>query len=128
MSTNTADIGLVGLAVLWIFYQTPTIFVIMTAAFGFLWMFYIPYNTAYMIVVDPSRRTLPYLGAVQTLGSSIGPALASYAVAGNDVRGALAVGASMLALSIILVYLELSFRYTSQSPLVESTVLPTRSP
>jgi DHA1 family inner membrane transport protein len=94
---------LIGIAATWILDPLPWLFVILTAAFGFVWMLYVPFTISYLIALDPSRRVLGLLPTIQPLGAGLGPVFASFAVSGADVRGAFVVGIGMLAAATICV-------------------------
>lgn len=76
----------------------------LVAAFGFLWLFVLPFHTVLLIAIDPSRRAAMQLGAAQLLGGSAGPLAASLLVGDSDVGGAmkLAAGCLVAALALIL--------------------------
>ncbi len=80
-------------------------FVACVAAFGFLWLFALPFQTLLLIRIDPTRRASMQLGAAQLLGSSAGPLAASLVVGDGPVRRALILSAICLALALGLVSL-----------------------
>ncbi|WP_297509919.1 MFS transporter [uncultured Caulobacter sp.] len=90
------------LAVLW---SGPgrLVFVACVAAFGFLWLFALPFQTLLLIRIDPTRRASMQLGAAQLLGSSAGPLAASLVVGDGPVRRALILSAVCLALALSLI-------------------------
>ena len=63
----------------------PAIFVIAAAAFGFLWLFVMPFQIPLVIAADPSRRAAVMIGGAQLVGSSLGPFAAGLLVQGDDV-------------------------------------------
>ncbi|MBI1199764.1 MAG: MFS transporter [Phenylobacterium sp.] len=75
---------------------SPPVFLVASAAFGFLWLFLMPFLVPMAIEADPSRRAAVLLGGAQLLGGSLGPLLASTVVSDADARGALAFGAACL--------------------------------
>jgi hypothetical protein len=85
-------------------HPTGPLFMGLVAAFGFLWLFVLPFHTVLLIAIDPSRRAAMQLGAAQLLGSSAGPLAASLLVGDSDVGGAmkLAAGCLVAALALIL--------------------------
>ena len=95
-------INAVILAVLW---SGPgrLLFVACVAAFGFLWLFALPFQTLLLIRIDPTRRASMQLGAAQLLGSSAGPLAASLVVGDGPVRHALILSAVCLALALGLI-------------------------
>ena len=76
----------------------PTVFLAASAAFGFLWLFLMPFLVPMAVEADPSRRSAVLLGGAQLLGGSVGPLLASMVVTDVDARGALGFGAACLVL------------------------------
>ncbi len=78
----------------------PAMFLATSAAFGFIWLFLMPFLVPMTIEADPSRRAAVLLGGAQLLGGSLGPLMASLVA---DARGALAFGAGCLVASFVLV-------------------------
>jgi len=64
---------------------SPTIFIAAAAAFGFLWLFVMPFQISLVIAADPSRRAAVMIGGAQLIGSSLGPLAAGLLVQGEDV-------------------------------------------
>jgi len=81
------------------------LFIACVAAFGFLWLFALPFQTLLLIRIDPTRRASMQLGAAQLLGSSAGPLAASLVVGDGPVRRALALSGVCLALALALISL-----------------------
>lgn len=81
------------------------LFIACVAAFGFLWLFALPFQTSLLIRIDPTRRASMQLGAAQLLGSSAGPLAASLVVGDGPVRRALALSAVCLTLSLAFISL-----------------------
>jgi len=81
------------------------LFVACVAAFGFLWLFALPFQTLLLIRIDPTRRASMQLGAAQLLGSSAGPLAASLVVGEGPVKRALILSAACLALALALISL-----------------------
>lgn len=79
------------------------LFIACVAAFGFLWLFALPFQTLLLIRIDPTRRASMQLGAAQLLGSSAGPLAASLVVGDGSARGALILSATSLALALGLI-------------------------
>lgn len=80
----------------------PAMFLAASAAFGFIWLFLMPFLVPMVIEADPSRRAAVLLGGAQLLGGSLGPLMASLIVSEADARGALALGAGCLAFAVAL--------------------------
>jgi MFS transporter, DHA1 family, inner membrane transport protein len=100
----------IGVAGMWLMAPLAWQFVLLSAVFGFLWMFGVPFGTSYIVLLDPTRRSLSFLTAAQPLGSGLGPMLASIAVNGTDVRGAILAGMAMLLGAIALLAAEIASR------------------
>lgn len=96
-------LGMIGLLGVYAMLPGPPVFLAASAAFGFLWIFASPYLTPLAIEADPSRRAAMLGPGAALLGCSAGPFLASFVVTDADVRGCLALGAGLAALSIAFV-------------------------
>lgn len=96
---------LADLALLAVFTSLPgaVVFLAVSAGFGFIWLFLMPFLVPMTIEADPTRRSAILLGGAQLLGGSLGPLLASALVTDADARGALAFGAGCLVLAMGLV-------------------------
>ena len=77
-------------------------FIAATAAFGFLWLFAMPFQLPVVIAADPSRRAAELVGGAQLVGASLGPFLAAKLVSDADVDGVLWFGVAALAISLVL--------------------------
>jgi hypothetical protein len=95
--------GMIGLLGLFAALPGAPVFLAASAAFGFLWIFASPYLTPLAIEADPSRRAAMLGPGAALLGCSAGPFLASLVVSDTDVRGCLALGAALAALSMAIV-------------------------
>ena len=84
-------------------HPTGPMFLGLVAAFGFLWLFVLPFHTVLLIAIDPSRRAAMQLGAAQLLGSSAGPLAASLLVGDTDVGGAMKLAAACLVAALALI-------------------------
>jgi len=84
-------------------HSTGPLFLGLVAAFGFLWVFVLPFHTVLLIAIDPSRRAAMQLGAAQLLGSSAGPLAASLLVGDADVGGAMKLAAACLVAALALI-------------------------
>ncbi len=95
----------VAVLVLGVFATLPNapVFLIASAAFGFVWLFASPYLTPLAIEADPSRRAAALGPGASLLGCSAGPFLASLVVTGADVRGCLVLGAGLAALCLAII-------------------------
>ncbi|WP_332764362.1 MFS transporter [Phenylobacterium sp.] len=84
-------------------YPSGILFIGLVAVFGFLWLFVLPFHTALLIGIDPSRRAAMQLGTAQLLGSSAGPLAASLLVGDTDVGAAMKFAAACLAAALALI-------------------------
>jgi hypothetical protein len=82
----------------------PIEFLVLSGAFGFLWLFVLPFLVPMIIEADPTRRAAVLIGGAQILGGSFGPFFASLLVTDTDARGALAFGGACLALSMLIAF------------------------
>jgi hypothetical protein len=92
------------MAVLYGFYTLPSpeAFILLSGAFGFLWLFVLPFLVPMVIEADPTRRAAVLIGGAQVLGASFGPFIASLLVTDADSRGALTFGGVCLIGSVLL--------------------------
>lgn len=97
-----AAVAALNLALLAIMGAPPsaTWFVVATAAFGFLWLFAMPFQVPALIAADPSRRAAVLIGGAQLVGSSLGPVLGGLLVSDADVAPVLAFGAACLVAGV----------------------------
>ncbi|HWU81190.1 MAG TPA: hypothetical protein VN158_14130, partial [Caulobacter sp.] len=105
-------IGAINALILAVLWSGPGrgLFIACVAAFGFLWLFALPFQTLLLIRIDPTRRAAMQLGAAQLLGSSAGPLAASLIVGEGPVRRALVVSGLCLGLALALISLLASRR------------------
>jgi len=82
-----------------------TVFLAISALFGFLWMFASPFYTPLVIHADPTRRAAMFGSGAALLGCAAGPFLASLFVGESDVRQCLTLGIGLLATSLVVVIL-----------------------
>lgn len=98
--------GLTGLALIAGFALLPPAlpFLLLSAVFGFIWLFVLPFIVAMALDVDRSHRAALLLGGAQLVGASAGPLAVSLLVTDTEIRGTLVFGALTLAgfLAIVL--------------------------
>lgn len=114
----TLVISLLGMgAAMIVFAYLPgvTVFLTVSAMFGFLWMFASPFFTPLVIDADPTRRAAMFGSGAALLGCSAGPFLASLLVGEADVRQSLILGVGLLATSLVIVMLLYFVRAKSHS-------------
>ncbi len=73
--------------------------------FGFLWMFAMPFQTRFLIDLDPTRRTAMLLSAAQLFGSAAGPLVTSGFATETSLSGALEADAALFTASAVLTLL-----------------------
>lgn len=88
------------------FYNLPDAqtFLILSGAFGFLWIFILPFLVPMVIEADPTRRAAVLIGGAQVLGGSFGPFFASLLVSDADARGAILFGGACLVIAVVLAF------------------------
>jgi hypothetical protein len=79
-------------------------FIALSGAFGFLWLFVLPFIVPMLIEADPTRRAAVLVGGAQVLGGSFAPFVASFLVTETDARGALLFGGACLVASAIIAF------------------------
>jgi MFS transporter, DHA1 family, inner membrane transport protein len=80
---------------------TATLFIAATAAFGFLWLFVMPFQVPVIIAADPTRNAAVLIGGAQLIGSSLGPFIAGQLVGETNVLPVLPFGALCLIAGVI---------------------------
>ncbi|UIJ46757.1 hypothetical protein LZK98_07385 [Sphingomonas cannabina] len=93
-AVNLGLIGLIGAP------PSDAAFVAAVAAFGFLWLFVMPFQIPIVIAADPSRRAAMLIGGAQLTGSSLGPFLAALLVSDADVSPVLWFGGACAAMGV----------------------------
>lgn len=83
---------------------TPEMFLVLSGAFGFLWMFVLPFLVPMIIEADPTRRAAVLIGGAQVLGCSFGPFVASMMVTEVDSRAAIAFGGACLVAAVLIAF------------------------
>lgn len=68
-------VGAANLVLIAVMATTASAFTFLTAvaAFGFLWLFALPFQVPVVIAADPSRGAASLIGGAQLIGSSVGP-------------------------------------------------------
>jgi hypothetical protein len=96
---------LANLLILLLFFSLPgpVMFLIASGAFGFIWLFVLPFLVPMVITADPTRRAGMLLAGAQLLGGSLGPFMASMIVSDADARGAILFGAACLVAAMVIV-------------------------
>ncbi|MGA9930255.1 MAG: MFS transporter [Terriglobales bacterium] len=85
-------------------------FALVCAAFGFVWMFLMPFHVSLAFLADSTGRVAVLIPAMQLLGSALGPLVASFVVSGDDASSVLIVSLSFaLAAAALLVFCHFRF-------------------
>jgi hypothetical protein len=79
-------------------------FLVLSGAFGFLWMFVLPFLVPMIIEADPTRRAAVLIGGAQVLGCSFGPFVASMLVTEIDTRAAIVFGGACLIAAVLIAF------------------------
>lgn len=79
-----------------------TVFAVLCAAFGFIWLFLMPFQVRLAFTADSSGRLAQQVPALQLLGSALGPLVASLLINGNrDVAPVSVTALGFAVLSLI---------------------------
>lgn len=115
MRVTILTIGLINLGLLAVMAAAPSaaLFLVATAAFGFLWLFVMPFQVPAVIAADPTRRAAVLIGGAQLVGSSIGPFAASLLIGETDVARVLWFGAACLVAGIVALVAAGSMRHNA---------------
>ena len=79
-------------------------FLVLSGAFGFLWMFVLPFLVPMIIEADPTRRAAVLIGGAQVLGCSFGPFVASMMVTEIDARAAISFGGACMIVAVLIAF------------------------
>ena len=93
----------VGLLILIAAPPSDATFLVATSAFGFLWLFALPFQVPAVIAADPSRNAASLIGGAQLVGSSLGPFAASLLAQSGDISRVLWFGMACIALALALI-------------------------
>jgi predicted MFS family arabinose efflux permease len=78
----------------------PMRFVVLCAAFGFVWLFMMPFHIGLALRADPAGRVAVLVPAAQLTGSAFGPLVVSLIVVGDDAGPAPFVSASFALVAL----------------------------
>jgi MFS transporter, DHA1 family, inner membrane transport protein len=76
---------------------SPLVFASLSAAFSFMWVFILPFQTAMSFGADPSGRVASLVPAAQLFGFAFGPLVASVLVEGENAAAVPMVSAAFAA-------------------------------
>jgi len=91
---------------------SATAIIMVSIAFGFVWLFTLPFFAGWLIEIDPGRRAVLYLTAFQLGGAALLPSLAGVAVGAYSINAALTFAGSAFLLLAIAAGLSTSARST----------------
>jgi predicted MFS family arabinose efflux permease len=87
-----------------------TLIYVVSAAFGFLWLFATPSFTGLLLAIDPARRAALYIPAAQLAGAAALPTVAALIVGEHDVEPAFKMGIAILVVTAVLIAVRISKR------------------
>jgi hypothetical protein len=79
-------------------------FLALETAFGFAWLFLLPFLTPLAIEVDPTRRTALLGPAANLIGAALGPLAASLLVGESNARAALHLCTAFGLAGVVLIF------------------------
>ncbi|MGH6650963.1 MAG: MFS transporter [Sphingopyxis sp.] len=103
-----ALVGAVLVALFFLGRDSMAAIIAVSIAFGFVWLFTLPFFAGWLIEIDPGRRAVLYLTAFQLGGAALLPSLAGLAV------GSFSVDAMLVFSGAIFVTLSCVVRFTKQ--------------
>lgn len=103
-----ALVGAVLVALFFLGRDSMAAIIAVSIAFGFVWLFTLPFFAGWLIEIDPGRRAVLYLTAFQLGGAALLPSLAGLAV------GHFSVDAMLIFSGAIFVTLSCVARFTKQ--------------
>ncbi|MBV1788478.1 hypothetical protein KQ940_10455 [Marinobacterium sp. D7] len=100
LALGTVALGGIALTLLQLDKPSLALFSMLLAAFGFTWLFIMPFHIVLAFIVDPSGRVAVLVPAAQLLGSAFGPLIVSLAVQDDNALlvPVFSAGFAMLAL------------------------------
>jgi len=119
-------IAAIGLAIHALGGPAATRFAALCAAFGFAWLFLMPFHIRLAFRADAAGRVAVLVPAMQLLGSAFGPLVASLIVTGDDARPVPLVCASFAVLGA-LVLIGLRGRFSAEAPASATAASTSRS-
>lgn len=85
--------------------SNATAILAVSVAFGFVWLFTLPFFAGWLIEIDPGRRAVLYLTAFQLGGAALLPSLAGVAVGSFSVDAALIFSGAIFIILAVVVFL-----------------------
>lgn len=98
-------------------FQPPVlVFCVVCGAFGFVWLFLMPFQIRLALAADPAGRVAVLVPALQLLGSALGPLITSAFVTDDNARPVPLVCASFALVALCLLLVGRS-RFDTKEPL-----------
>lgn len=89
--------GVVLVVLFFLFRGSAAAIIAISMAFGFVWLFTLPFFAGWLIEIDPSRRAVLYLTAFQLGGAALLPSLAGVAVGHFAINAMLVFSGAIFA-------------------------------
>ena len=102
----SAASALLGSLALGLHFQPPVlVFCLLCGAFGFVWMFLMPFQIRLALAADPAGRVAVLVPALQLLGSALGPLVTAVFVTDDNARPVpwICAGFALVALCLLVV-------------------------
>jgi MFS transporter, DHA1 family, inner membrane transport protein len=112
LAISAAALAAIGLAIHRLPSPDPWGFTALCGAFGFVWLFQMPFHIRLAFDIDPRGRIALLVPAAQLLGSGFGPLAASFSVHGDDVRHIPLISAGF-AVCVVVALLLVKYRAPS---------------
>lgn len=101
LAAGALVLGTIALGIHWLPAGATVRFALLCAAFGFAWLFLMPFHIGLAFRADPAGRVAVLVPAMQLLGSAFGPLVASLIVTGEDAGPVPMVSAVFALLAVI---------------------------
>lgn len=105
LAASALAFAVVGMAMYRLPAHSSLVFAALCAAFGFLWLFQMPFHIRLAFDVDPRGRIAMLVPPAQLVGTGFGPLVTSLTVHGNEVRHVPLLAAGFSAWVVVAVLL-----------------------
>lgn len=99
-----ALIGALLSALFFLFHGSAAAIIAISMAFGFVWLFTLPFFAGWLIEIDPARRAVLYLTAFQLGGAALLPSLAGVAVGRFGIDAMLVFSGTIFVVLAVVVW------------------------
>jgi predicted MFS family arabinose efflux permease len=99
-----ALIGAMLSAFFFLFHGSAAAIIVISMAFGFVWLFTLPFFAGWLIEIDPARRAVLYLTAFQLGGAALLPSLAGVAVGRFGIDAMLVFSGTIFVVLAVVVW------------------------